>query len=102
MKKRKYNTNCPIAQVATLLSDPWTMLIIRDLLKKEMRFSDLERSLEGISSRTLTNKINDLENEGIVAKKDLYYSLTKNGLKLKKVLNAMLAYGKSFNRKQKI
>ena len=97
MDKRKYCTNCPISQVATLLSDPWTMLIIRDLLRKEMRFSDLQRSLQGISSRTLTNKINDLENKDIIFKKDFHYFLTKKGKKLKKILDAMFAYGKSFN-----
>lgn len=94
MNKQNHNT-CPVAQVATLLSDPWTMLIIRDLLKNQMRFSDLERSLEGISSRTLTNKIKHLETEGIVSKKDIYYFLTKKGVKLEKVIDAMSAYGKS-------
>ena len=95
INKRKYCTDCPISQVATLLSDPWTMLIIRDLLKKEMRFSDLQRSLKGISSRTLTNKIKNLENKDVILKKDLYYSLTKNGAKLKRVIDAMSLYGKS-------
>ena len=94
MNKERHN-NCPVAKVATLLSDPWTMLLIRDLLKGEMRFSDLERSLDGISSRTLTNKIKNLESEEIISKKDLYYSLTKNGMKLKKVIKAMSEYGKS-------
>jgi DNA-binding HxlR family transcriptional regulator len=97
MNKRKYFTKCPISQVATLLSDPWTMLIIRDLLKKEMRFSDLERSLIGISSRTLTSKMKNLENEDIIFKKEFYYSLTKKGAKLDKILDAMFIYGKSFN-----
>ena len=95
MIKRKFCTNCPISQVATLLSDPWTMLIIRDLLKKEMRFSELQRSLDGISSRTLTNKIKDLENEELILKKDVYYLLTKKGIKLKRVLDAMSTYGKN-------
>ncbi len=87
--------DCPIAQVASLLSDPWTMLIIRDLLKNEMRFSDLERSLEGISTRTLTNKIKHLESENIIEKNNLYYSITKKGAKLEKVLDAMSVYGKN-------
>jgi DNA-binding HxlR family transcriptional regulator len=93
---KKHHHNCPIARVAALLSDPWTMLIIRDLLKKEMRFSDLERSLEGISTRTLTNKIKCLEDEDIILKKDLYYSITKKGARLKKILDAMSAYGRKF------
>ncbi|MEI7765638.1 MAG: helix-turn-helix domain-containing protein [bacterium] len=91
---KKYHNDCPIAKVATLLSDPWTMLVIRDLLKNEMRFSDLERSLVGISSRTLTSKIKNLESEGIIQKKDLIYFITKKGAKLEKVIDAMHAYGK--------
>ena len=92
---KKHHNDCPIAKVATLLSDPWTMLVIRDLLIKKMRFSDLERSLVGISSRTLTSKIKCLENEGIILKDDLFYSITKKGAKLKKVIDAMSVYGKS-------
>lgn len=88
--------NCPVARVALLLSDPWTMLIIRDLLKKSMRFSDLEKSLEGISSRTLVNKIKQLEKEKLIEKKDAhYYTVTEKGEKLKKIIKAMSDYGKS-------
>lgn len=94
MNKKKHN-DCPVARVATLLSDPWTILIIRDLLKNKMRFSDLERSLEGISSRTLTNKIKNLEEENIVQKDELYYSITKKGSELKKILDSMSACGES-------
>jgi DNA-binding HxlR family transcriptional regulator len=90
---KKYHNDCPVAKVANLLSDPWTMLIIRDLLRKKMRFSDLERSLVGISSRTLTSKIKCLEDEKILTKKDLHYLMTPKGMKLKKVLNAMSDYG---------
>lgn len=98
MNTRKHS-NCPIAQVAILLSDPWTMLIIRDLLKKEMRFSELEKSLVGISTRTLTNKIKNLEAEGVIVKKGLFYVITSSGKKLEKVLDAMSFYGKSLKNK---
>jgi len=99
MINKKLHNDCPIAKVALLLSDPWTMLIIRDLLKKQMRFSDLEKSLNGISSRTLTIKIKQLEIENIIEKKDLhYYSITSKGTKFKKILRAMADYGKSFNK----
>lgn len=95
---KKLHKNCPIAKVAVLLSDPWTMLIIRDLLMKKMRFSDLEKSLKGISSRTLTIKIKQLENEDIIFKEDNhYYSMTEKGKKFKKILSAMADYGKNFN-----
>ena len=88
------HTNCPIAKTALLLSDTWTMLIIRDLLSNKMRFSELENSLDGISSRTLALKLKRLEEEKIIGKIDFYYFLTKNGKKLKKVMNAMESWGK--------
>jgi len=96
---KKLHNDCPVAKVAVLLSDPWTMLIIRDLLMKKMRFSDLEKSLKGISSRTLTIKIKQLEKEGILSKGDNhYYSMTLQGKKFKKILKAMADYGKSFDK----
>lgn len=61
-----------------------------------MRFCELERSLEGISTRTLTLKLKRLETEDIVYKKDeLHYTLTPMGKKLKKVIEAMESWGKS-------
>jgi len=89
------NTNCPVAKTALLLSDIWTMLIIRDLLTGKMRFSELENSLNGISSRTLALKLKRLEEEKIISKIDFYYYLTKNGKKLKKVIDAMESWGKN-------
>ena len=91
------HTNCPIAKTALLLSDTWTMLIIRDLLSNKMRFSELENSLDGISSRTLALKLKRLEEEKIIGKIDFHYFLTKNGKKLKKVMNAMESWGKTLS-----
>lgn len=93
--KPSTHTSCAVSKTATLLSDTWTMLIIRDLLKSPMRFCELERSLVGISTRTLTLKLKRLEKEKIIHKKDeLHYGLTPNGKKLKKVIDAMESWGK--------
>ena len=93
--KPSTHTSCAVSKTATLLSDTWTMLIIRDLLKSPMRFCELERSLAGISTRTLTLKLKRLEAEKIIHKKDeLHYALTPNGKKLKKVIDAMESWGK--------
>ena len=94
MNKEVHNT-CPVSKTAMLLSDTWTMLIIRDLLKKDMRFCELETSLDGISTRTLILKLKRLEKEAVVRKTELYYGLTKQGKKLKKVINAMESWGKN-------
>ena len=89
---------CPIAKVASLLSDSWTMLIIRDLLRSPMRFCELEQSLLGVSSRTLTVKLKKLVQEQVINKDDVThrYSITKQGKNLGKVLDAMAGYGKKY------
>jgi len=89
---------CPIAKVANLLSDSWTMLIIRDLLNSPARFCELERSLSGVSSRTLTLKLKKLTQEKVITKDDVthYYSITKQGENLGKVIDAMHGYGEKW------
>jgi DNA-binding HxlR family transcriptional regulator len=89
---------CPVAKVADLLSDTWTMLIIRDLLVSPMRFCELETSLEGISTRTLTLKLKKLVTEKVINKDDAthYYSITKQGQNLAEVIEAMRGYGKKW------
>ncbi len=87
---------CPVAKIAGLLSDPWTILIIRDLLRSQARFSELERSLAGVSSRTLTLKLKKLTDEGIVTKSGLLYSMAKHGERLGDVIRAMEKCGKGY------
>ena len=95
MKGSPQDHACPVASVAALLSDAWTMRIIHTLLAGPSRFCELERSLAGISTRTLTLKLKRLEDEGIVAKSDAGYAVTKRGKQLKKVIKAMETFGKS-------
>lgn len=88
---------CPVQKTATLLSDTWTMLIIRDLLECPARFCDLERSLKGISTRTLTLKLKKLESEGLVRKRaDGSYAVTPRGKGLRTVEAAMRRYGEKY------
>ena len=88
---------CPVQKTAELLSDTWTMLVIRDLLEGPQRFCDLERSLEGISTRTLTLKLKKLEHERLITKlKDGSYGVTPRGKGLRTVEAAMRRYGEKF------
>lgn len=96
MTKRQAHDSCPVAAVAAILSDTWTMLIIRDLLRGSQRFGTLMESLVGISSRTLTLKLKHLSVLGIVVKKDLQYILTPQGRKLGRIIRAMAAYGEEY------
>ena len=60
------NETCPVCHTAEIISGKWTLLVIRDLADGCSRFCELERSLEGISPRTLSLRLRALEAEGIV------------------------------------
>lgn len=87
---------CPIQRLARVISDAWTILILRDLFVSKKRFCELEKSLTGISTRTLTLKLQKLVEEGIVTHEDYYYSITKKGQKLHPVISEIEKVGKKF------
>ncbi len=57
---------CPVCATADLVCGKWTILILRDLAEGSCRFCELERSLAGISPRTLSLRLRALEEEGVV------------------------------------
>lgn len=94
--------DCPIATMTALIGDHCTVLIVRDLLIGPKRFKELEHSLE-ISTRTLTIKLQKLEEEGMIIKKRfdempprVEYSLTKKGKDLGMITTAMKKYGEKY------
>jgi DNA-binding HxlR family transcriptional regulator len=91
---------CPVAKTAEIVSGKWTLLIIRDLTTGTKRFSELERSLVGISPKTLSERLTALEREGMLHRQTyaevppkVEYSLTEKGQALAQVIDAMRAYG---------
>jgi DNA-binding HxlR family transcriptional regulator len=97
MKSSAVNPGCPIAKVAKLLSDTWTMLILHGLMAGEKRFCELEGELSHISTRTLTNKLKRLMTEGLVEKTEAgYYRATKKGKGIKLIEQAMVRYNKEY------
>jgi DNA-binding HxlR family transcriptional regulator len=94
---------CPVARTAEIISGKWTLLIIRDLTTGTKRFSELERSLEGISPKTLSERLSELERQGVLSRRTyaevppkVEYSLTPKGHALVGVIEAMRAYGKTW------
>ena len=78
-----------------------------DLLGGTRRFAELSRALQGISARTLSKQLRELEADGIVARRvypqippKVEYSLTPLGQTLKPVLTAMHAWGETFDRRR--
>jgi DNA-binding HxlR family transcriptional regulator len=77
------------------------MLIIRDLLEGPRRFGELEGSLEGISPRTLAQRLKELEQDGILSRDCTagethpIYRITTKGRSLQEILEQMRAWGKA-------
>ncbi len=99
-KNDAMNLGCPVARTAELIGNKWTPLIIRDLVKGEKRFSELERSLRGISPKTLSERLKKLEDANVVDRKcfaevppRVEYTLTPKGIALLPVIDSMRAYG---------
>ena len=91
---------CPVDQTARIIGNKWTPLIIRDLATGQKRFNELERSLEGISPKTLSERLRRLEAEGMVTRRcfaevppRVEYTLTEQGRTLEPILLAMWAWG---------
>jgi DNA-binding HxlR family transcriptional regulator len=89
-----------VCRTADIVCGKWTMLVIRDLADGRARFCELERSLEGISPRTLSLRLRALEEEGILTRRTfpevpprVEYELTEKGRALVPIVDSMRRYG---------
>ena len=92
--------SCPVCRTADIVCGKWTLLLVRDLAEGCSRFCELERSLAGISPRTLSLRLRALEEEGIVERQTfaevpprVEYSLTPKGEALIPIIDGMRDYG---------
>jgi len=92
---------CPVGCCAEIISGKWTLLLIRDLAEGSQRFCELERSLDGISPRTLSLRLRALEESGVVERRTypevpprVEYALTEKGSALVPLIEDMRAYGR--------
>lgn len=92
--------SCPVCRTADVVCGKWTLLIVRDLAAGTSRFCELERSLQGISPRTLSLRLRALEEEGIVERQTfpevpprVEYALTEKGQALLPIIESMREYG---------
>jgi DNA-binding HxlR family transcriptional regulator len=91
---------CPVCLTADVVCGKWTLLLVRDLSEGRSRFCELERSLAGISPRTLSLRLRALEEEGIVERQTyaevpprVEYQLTEKGRDLLPIIESMRTYG---------
>src|SRR5947209_18558249 len=94
---------CPVCLTAEIICGKWTLLLVRDLAEGRSRFSELERSLAGISPRTLSLRLRALEEAEIVERKTfpevpprVEYALTEKGRALLPLIEDMRSFGREW------
>ncbi|MBI2857506.1 MAG: helix-turn-helix transcriptional regulator [Chloroflexi bacterium] len=87
-----------------VVSGKWTLLILRDLLEGTKRFGELRRSLGGVSPRTLSQRLKELEDAGVLRRTihaevppRVEYTLTEKGRSLGPILDQMRAWGAMYD-----
>ena len=106
MSNEKPLPACPVETTLSLISDKWTVVIIRDLLTGTKRFNELMRSVTGITQKVLTSHLRNMEANGLLVRKvypeippKVEYTLTETGYSLKPILDSMYSWGENYKSK---
>lgn len=100
MKRKDELPVCPVATFVALVGGKWKLLIIRNLRQRPWRFNELQRDLEGISQKVLTDSLRQMIDDGLVYRHDykevpprVDYGLTKLGENLLPIIDALADFG---------
>ena len=98
--RKREGDGCPVAGALQLVGDKWTLMVIRDLAGGARRTTELIDGLFPISSRTLVDRLRDMEGDGLVERIDfggqpphVEYRLTERGALLLPVVEALRQVG---------
>ena len=97
MRRRHRKSDCPVHFALEVFGDPWTLLIIRDLMFKDRRtYSEFLRAEEGIATNVLADRLTRLEQDGIIAKDESPggggYRLTPKGIDLLPIMMEIIGW----------
>ena len=105
MKKKDELPDCPVAIAVSLIGSKWKLLILRNLLVRPWRFNELQKSLEGISQKVLTDSLRSMEADGIVIRSvfaevppHVEYSLSDLGESLRPIIKSMEVWGTNYKQ----
>src|SRR5918911_4085171 len=100
MERRSYRQYCGIAPALDLVGERWALLVVRELVLGPKRFSDLREGLPGIATNVLSQRLRELERDGVVVRRRLpppaassVYELTDYGQDLVPILLALGRWG---------
>jgi DNA-binding HxlR family transcriptional regulator len=105
MKTKAELPECPVATTVSLIGNKWKLLIIRNLLVRPWRFNELQKSLEGISQKVLTDNLRSMESDGIIIRTvypevppRVEYSLSELGESMRPILESMQVWGNNYKK----
>ena len=103
MIKKEDLPACPVATTVQMIGSKWKLLIMRNLLLRPWRFNELQRSLEGISQKVLTDSLRSMEADGIITRtvypevpSRVEYALSDLGETMRPIISAMEQWGKAY------
>jgi len=106
-KKEDLIPECPVAATVQLIGNKWKLLIMRNLLVRPWRFNELQKSLDGISQKVLTDSLRSMEADGIVIRTvyaevppKVEYSLSELGESMRPILESMQAWGENYREQR--
>ncbi|MDE6743755.1 MAG: helix-turn-helix transcriptional regulator [Lachnospiraceae bacterium] len=95
--------DCPVATTVQLIGNKWKLLIIRNLRIRPWRFNELQKNLDGISQKVLTDSLRSMEADGLITRTvyaevppRVEYALSELGETMRPILDAMEAWGNSY------
>jgi DNA-binding HxlR family transcriptional regulator len=99
----QHGTTCAVAATAEIIATKWTPLIVHDLSEGPRRFMQLEHACPGISPRTLSERLDMLERQGVLIRRSypespprVEYELTDKGRALLPIIRAMRKFGRDW------
>lgn len=106
MLTREEMPACPVATTVQLIGSKWKILIIRNLMGRPWRFSELKKDLDGISQKVLTDSLRSMEEDGIVTRTvypevppRVEYALSELGESMRTIIKAMEIWGTEYKEK---
>ncbi len=100
MKTKDELPACPVATAVALIGGKWKLLILRNLKSRPWRFNELQRDLDGVSQKVLTDSLRQMIADGLVYRRDYHemppkveYGLTNLGRQMLPIIDALADFG---------
>ena len=105
MKTKDELPDCPVATTVSLIGSKWKLLIMRNLLVRPWRFNELQKYLDGISQKVLTDSLRSMEADGIITRTvypevppRVEYALSELGESMRPIIKSMENWGAEYKK----